>query len=659
MSGARTLTVGAHRFSGRFVLPLGTPPPTKAAPRIPATRCASPRRSTGGPTPRASFTVHVAAPAPSEPLDATPRVFSTHPGGAPGGEPHVDVSVDSQAVAIGGRIRGAVALHNVENNRYAGVTVALVGYQTRRDERGREVGRARPAHRFGVRLRIGVPTEGISVPFDMRLPADIVPTWHSAFWSVTWALVATAERAWGRDVEVAVPLMLYPAGTVVTRPHYAAPAVGSERVDAIWRGVATELGLAYVEGELFARIGDVQVRVERRVRGAEGPLLVGTLSHPALGLGLAGGRANGFRRIVGGGVSLGDPSWDRAHYLSGREEAQVAAYLVPLRELLRRFRLEALTDTECVLTHRDAGQRGASLRDFVKTLVALAERIPAARDAAPAPAAYANGLEAWEALATRLQTRLSHTDVSLAGRLNGAEVSLTTLFGDDARPLATRLLFRTERPIDAKFTLDHPGETPLDVAISPLPRDAALLVEQLAAVARAVAIEEDALRVDFPAPLADLREVETALRRVARLSRALLGAAGPYPMRPRGLLHRGGASCSAPGMSAFPARSSDRGARSCQSWAFATLVEGPGWLTPEPVHPLLAKPTPEHDPAARNPRTPEGVVSLSHGLPRRPLRPQGPRARAPCRARRDRAAPLVASSACHPGGGPSARARPA
>lgn len=475
----------------------------------------------------ARFTAFVGAAA-AAPVEADPRVYSTHPEGAPRGEGHIEVSLKSRVVVPGGALTGAAALHNVHNNRYTGLKVTLVGEQTLRDQYGKVVVQPRSAHRYTLTVPVGDVREGLSVPFSMRLPNDLVPSGDAQLWSLRWWLEARAEVAWGRDVLVRAPIEMLPGGTKVHKSRYAAPSVGSERVQQIWQGVANALGLTLHEDALQTARDGVDVRVERRTLGGEGTFLTGTLRYRDVGLGVSGGRAAGFRRIVTGGISLGESRWDRLHHLTARDERQAQVFVARLRGWLMAYRLEALDDTHLVVMHRDAGQSAAVLQRFTHSMLELAEELPKAQAAVPAPAPYAGHTEHWTHLAKRLRGALALTDMSVRGELGGMRAVVQTRWLRAGEPVLTNVQLSPEGVFDAKYHLAIAGGEVLSGSLDALPRDARLFLAELGSNYDAVSVEQNSVSVDLPAPLFEITEIERALDRLARLAKMLLGAVGPY-----------------------------------------------------------------------------------------------------------------------------------
>jgi len=214
----------------------------------------------------------------------------------------------------------------------------------------------------------------------------------------------------------------------------------------------------------------VTVGISRSHRGGDGVFLVAQLSYPDLGLDLDGGQKGGLRRMLGGGgVELGPQAWNRRHYLTGREEAQVAGFVTPLAELLVLHDLADIHDQALVLEVRDAGQSPKVLGTLVGAAVAIAHAIPHARAAIPPPRCMHPGLDAWKRVARRLGGELATGPMAVQGQHEGHPVRLRTSWSPSGEPTHTQVSLQAPELVreGSELTWEKDGFTqgePTDLA---------------------------------------------------------------------------------------------------------------------------------------------------------------------------------------------------
>ena len=338
--------------------------------------------------------------------------------------------------------------------------------------------------------------------------------------------------AWGNDVVAQVPVTVIPSGSdrVATRRR-AAPRIGGERLAQIWTAVGGELGLAFdaTEADLRGSVGPVQVRIRREHRGGEGLFLLADLRYPDLGLGIDGGLAGSLRRVLGGGVAIGDDEWDQRHYLTGREPAQIQVFGKALRRALLPLRLTDIEDDRLSVERRDAGQNRAPLLRFGSDVLALARALPPATKTIPAPALMADGLPAWRQLAERLGGgELRTSDMAVFGRLDGAAVSVATTWGPGDEPEHTSIEYRGVGIASEKNAFVWAGGEP--VSGSPdLDEGTKKLLSDVLVDAKSLTVATDRIVLwDQRAPILEFEPLRTRLEQLAALAAALQGRGGPY-----------------------------------------------------------------------------------------------------------------------------------
>ena len=247
----------------------------------------------------------------------------------------------------------------------------------------------------------------------VRLP-NVVPSSASRLWSLSHELVLRARRPLGKAAVLRVPLTLL--ASTATAAEAPAPAVGHERERVERRLVAERVGMESDGDELWARAGEVGVRVTQR-----GEKLLATLELPALGLGL---------RKAPNGASGREPEQARAFWRAWREPIEAWA-----GELLSRARVLVLTD-ECLVLEL-AGTSELSL--FAEVALTLARRVPTARAAIPLPRAARPAEAEWRALADELGAPLDTARLSIRGAIEGHAVEVSIERDIDGAPLHVRV----------------------------------------------------------------------------------------------------------------------------------------------------------------------------------------------------------------------------
>ena len=477
-----------------------------------------------------SWVIHVRRP-PTELLAPLGVSYSSDPAGPRGTEPHVECSLADQRVVPGGVIEGSVALLNKAHNRYRAVRLVLVCREHCYDEQGRVL-HQETALSFRSALPVESEVEGEAIPFRLKIPPNVPISHRSKLWKTEWLLEVTATVSLVRKLTIAIPLTVVPAGSKrVATERRAPPTVGSERITRMWQAVADELGMQLEGDVLRARDGDADVAIRRDHRGAEGIFLVARVRHPSAGIGLDGGLASGFRRVVGGGVSLGDAQWDRDHYVAGRDPEQIRAYGAVLFPQLRAHRVADWSDDGVVIELRDAGTTRKPLAAFAASALSIARAIPEALEAIPPPACFKRvpgAWASWRELAGVLDGRLDLGPMAVHGHVDGAPCAVITEWGTREAPAVTRFEVRTSQPIEEKHFYSRSGDV---VRGDPtrLPRDARALLDALAEGAEGLCIEEGRIVSWLPAPLdSPDRAAPPRLRQMARVATLLRPQTGPF-----------------------------------------------------------------------------------------------------------------------------------
>lgn len=531
LSGPRWLPRGETRLSCRFALPESLPPSYTGISASTRYTIVVHADIPWWPDARGEFIVHVGRKPEAGHAAPKPALYSSNPTGPSGREPYVEVSLADRVVSTGGSLRGAIALGNVAYNEYTGVELSLLPVQTVVLGRLREETRGVPQT---ARLSMDAPVDGASIPFKLRIP-DVPPTDRSRLWRLDWRLQASVQRRYGRDLVIEVPIEILPGNARPGAPEAPAPpTLGNARVDAVWRHAAQAVGMQFDGEALVARNGDVGARVWREHLGRRGMRLFARLDYPSLRLGLAGGPRAGLRRLARDDRP-GQSSWERRHYVSGREPAQCLALwralLDPVleRPWLAGVRLASLSDEQLVLERRDSGQNEPPLRTLASLVLALASALPVARRSIPAPAVMATAEPAWRELAERLGGSLDTGCMAIACRVDDQPAEIVNEWEAHGPARHTRITLRPLPALGRHWGLEwSPTAGITSGDFESLPDDARRVLERIRTEARAISVRPDELCILTPPILGDPAPAHQLLMRLAELVDALRARTAPY-----------------------------------------------------------------------------------------------------------------------------------
>ena len=487
----------------------------------------------------AEFEIHVAPQERPSPKTEV-AIFSSSPSGPPDRGPHVELGVSSQWVRSGGVVSGALALSNVEHNRYSEVQVGLLGFEVLH---GGVQLRELEYLRYQIRLGAEQAAEGERIPFRFRLPDDAMcelapaarPNGAAPLVSVYWKLEVVVGVRWASDLTVRVPFAVLPRSP---RPgdapaRLAPPTVGSDRLRELWTQVGEELGLRYEAQSLVVQKGETRLLVARDHAGRGGVHVVAELTYPELHLDLDVRPATSIQRAVGGGVRVGAPEWDREHWVSARDAEQAAAALAQLVPILGPAQVRRMDDRRCVVAVRDAGVSARRLDGFVRASLELAEAIERLRLDLPPPPAMAAAVPTWRRLADRMSARLETARMRILGRVGELGVEVRVAFDAKGQPQWTWLGVESPSAIDSSKQGRWSAPEPVESFVETFDGEAAELARIVVEGAAEVQVEHDRVALRFDGRMGDDGgpsgdRVEQRLGRMARLVTLLRGAQGPY-----------------------------------------------------------------------------------------------------------------------------------
>lgn len=427
-------------FDVRFRLKRGTAPtheqwPAHASFRA-RLRIAIPWRIDG----RYTFELPVRAAVPAE-VARTPVIVRSSDAAD---ERRLELSLASSRLVAGEVVVGSVALYQLDDRRH--VDVAFVPQL-------RLFGRGRIRERRGapIRARIELPADhgGRAVPFQLRLPAEMTPSFETVTHALAWGLEVSTDTLFTRAIAVWHPIEVVDAAARATSARLTeAPRLADQWIGTLFTAVAARTGWRVEpaepeDGETLAIVGERahgHARLGHAYRD-DGTFLVARLAHPSLGLGLSVVPGSTLRHLFWRDVEIGLDRWDRAHQVAARDAAQAVPFLRAVAPELEAAReLGALVrwdDGALVFEQPVATLREEELMPALARLEHLADVIDRARTAIAPPADVAIELDAWRALATWLDGDLATGDLSLTGTLDGVAVHVALERGD-GRPAAVR-----------------------------------------------------------------------------------------------------------------------------------------------------------------------------------------------------------------------------
>ncbi len=454
-------------------------------------------------------------------VDARPQIYSTSPEGPVGTVPVLEVSLASDIVPLGGTIDVAVAVDNAVDTRFREGKLSLSALETRFDSRGRNRGRVKLR---GYELRFSVERLLEGAPIRMAVP-EVPPSIQSRLFQLDWVLDVTAVVAFGRDITMRLPVTLVPEGGVRVRSRLAPAPVGSSRQRAIWEKVARAYGMAFDGRQMLQKVGDVEIAIGLGHR-KRGLALVGTLTHPSVHLDLDGGEKGSFHRFLGENVELGQPFFEKNHYVTGRDPAQVRAYVGALGEAFFAQELEDLDDEG--MTFVSMRRTRSALSRMCSTLTSLAASYPGARAAIPPPSGREAAAAEWARTATREGAVFEPSRLALHFRRGEDRSIVVTEWDESGTAYRTTAAIEVRDPIDDDYLFLSTASSLGDDEATKYGAEARQILARLVAETPHLRVEERALIAHIEPQLDDPARALAILKRLEALSALLRGRTGPY-----------------------------------------------------------------------------------------------------------------------------------
>lgn len=532
LMGPGVLAAGTRELATTFQLPAHMPPSHRIAPAWARLRIKVDVGLPWWPDPYKIFDIPVRLPPPVQVVRVPVAMRS--PGAA--GEPRLELGLASTRLVAGEVVTGACAVFHVDDRKPREVELMLVPLLGLRRPRGRLL---RPGSPFVFRIVLPAGSAGRSMPFSIRLPAEITPSFETVSHALAWHLVARTGSTFGQALEVRVPLELVDAGAAAQSARLAAaPPLSDQRVatafDAFARAHGWRAAVVRDPDEQHAverEAGDATLRLGYANRGERGTHVVARVVHPPLGLGMAVTPSTALRELVAHDIEIDLAAWDRTHHVVARAADQTVPFLravvpalVDAAEPLGR--LARWTDDALVFERPAAGAVASELERAGSALERIATAIAAA-PIAPPPGVTVE-LHAWQELARALGGRLVVGDLSIDGRLDQLDVAVALRWDDALRPSAIAAHVGPAASAGGgDLTLAHPV---VDCETEPVAAPVRDLLSRWPAdfvdLSVADGIASAAWRLgDGQADAARVRELVMALR---SLLAALEPGAGPY-----------------------------------------------------------------------------------------------------------------------------------
>lgn len=455
--------------------------------------------------------------------EGVPRIYTTNTAGPKGTEPHVEVSIATDAVEPGGEVLGNITLYNVQHNPYRDVMLSLVARERLLRGAGISVGHADT--RFVSRIAIDPRYDGETHPFRLKVPEQAMPARRHRMWRLEWLFEVEARAR--KSALLRFPIRMLSEVTVSDeRLWLAAPTIGQKRVATHWSAIAQRRGFVFANMALKQTRDALEIEVLREHRGEDGTFLVARFTYPSLGLDLEGGPRRGLRHVMRG-VDLGTDDFAKKHYVKGREDAQVLDLWWLVASSMSRFRMEHLDDTRLELAREGSGHSEQALDHFVLDVLNVANAWEKMRRDLIAPKAMRGARASWAQLARHIDGRFDAGDMSVHGKLDGAPADVATQWKGDAVQ-STRFTLRPNDLIEPELRFECTPEEWAWGSREQLSGEARALVESILKVVTWLRVDEDVLELEFAGPLLDGGEVLKHLRSLAALAALLRTHAGPY-----------------------------------------------------------------------------------------------------------------------------------
>ncbi len=485
------LAAGEHTYDVVVHLHAGTPGSYNGASMTLRWNCRVVVDIPWWPDRRADFSVNVGGqgfirPAPS-------KVFVSDMRGPQGQGPYSEVSLASTIIEAGGTIVGHIALSNVATNRYRELRFALAAKETQRGHTALD----RPI-RWVVPL--DAPAENGAVPFRLRLPPTLTPGFVVGRTELRWLLELELDVAWTRNPVQWIPLQVRTedSGPEVDTIEAAPLAVGSERLQHVWRSAARNTGFSHSDERLVRLIDGATLEIRREHRGRKGIALVAEAALPEVDIGL---------HVHKGALRC-------------RDEGQSNALAVALESVANGLTLVEASDVRMRWSLDDAGVVVGPLANFARATERFTRAVIDARDELPPPADVAELEQPFARAARMLGGTLQRAGMDVFGVRDELPFSLQTRWDPRGALLCTALTVRPLIAVDARFHGVFPADERPETMLPGL--------EEVLDHADGFAVESTSIEVYFAAKPADVHAMVDRMERLIAIGLRLSMRSGGY-----------------------------------------------------------------------------------------------------------------------------------
>jgi hypothetical protein len=454
----------------------------------------------------------------AEPYPPKPVVYTTRDESG-STEPAIELSVDTMDASINEMISGQISITDLGARTCRSVELAVVQLENLREP----TVFSRHTTRFGRRLHTGQPPDGETLPFSIRLPRGLHPSFEGKLYGTSAILEVKCDIALGTDVVLRAPLIVRPP---LNAPRTLGPEliqpVGKGRLHRVFSVVAGRLGLAYNEQRrlLTGRAGNIaftmglthqQDGYYRYVRYEFPSLGVDFLVEPKGTGNLFGLKSRSAGEIPGYVVTARDP-----------EQVGTLAFKIGRRAADYQY-VEA-SDSHLCLTQKGDASTVHALMTFALNAINFGNELSDEMGTLPAPLGMEAYVAAWQAYAEQTGGTFTRTAMRIQGARVGFDtLSMVTHFAVHGVPTDTTLTLTLDPPLSlppSGFDLSSP-----DLSANARALARAMMDE------RKVEILPTEINVSVPGAVPDPSTHGPLIERLSALAAAIRGQVAQIPYR--------------------------------------------------------------------------------------------------------------------------------
>lgn len=453
------------------------------------------------------------------PYPPKPIIYTTRDATSTSDDPVIELSVDTMDAAIDETISGQISVSDLGTRTCRGVDIAIVQIENLREP----YTLMRHTTRFGRRLFHGRPPEGETLPFSVRVPRGMHPSFEGRLYGTGAVLEVKCDIALGTDVVLRAPLTLRaPLSAPRSLTQDLIQPVGSGRLHRVFSVVAGRLGLVYDQARrtLSGTAGSVSFSIGlsheqdgyyRAARFEFAPLGVDLLMERKDTRNLFGLTARASAEVPGYVVTARDPD-------------QIRALCLAIAKRAENFDNMDATDRSLRLSQKGDASTVQALSTFALQAINFGNEISEAIATLPAPLGLADHVPAWQAYAEQVGGTFTRTAMRIDGGRAGFDgLCVETHFAKHGVPTDTTFTLLLDPP------LTLPGGQ-LDLASPDLSANARSLAKSLMDERR-VEITEKQLSVSVPNAVPDPAAHAALVDRLSALAAALRGQVAQIPYR--------------------------------------------------------------------------------------------------------------------------------